>query len=52
LLATQISKQYIKIYLCTIYGRHLTQELNYEENSKKDNCEDPDIILPKTGFTI
>ena len=51
-LTTQITQHTSKIYLCSNCGRHFTEERKFEKHSKKDNCEDPDIIVLKTGSKI
>ena len=32
--------------------RHFNEQEKFEKNNKKENCEDPDIIMPETGSKI
>ena len=45
LLRIQITNHKSKIYLCTYCGRHFAEEQKFEKHSKKDNYEDPNIML-------
>ena len=51
-MKTLITKHNSKIFLCIFCRRHFTEDQKFETPSKKDNCEDPEIITPKTGIKI
>ena len=52
LIASQITKNRHKILLGQSCGGQINEQEKFEKHNKKENCEDPDFIIPKQGFKI